>query len=155
MGRLITGFLIAPPVAAGVTTLLTVIGAALPGASQLIHASDLDPHAPDTVFVWALLFAIAVTLVGGVPLFRIVRRAGRLNLGSNLLAGAALGIFPFALLSVMGLARAALDRELSAFGGTLSRLGADAIVGSIAGVSGALVFFFLASASWQVRGHAA
>jgi hypothetical protein len=105
--------------------------------------------------VWALLFAGVVTLIGGVPMFQMLRRVGRLNAGSHLVAGALLGLMPFVFLGVLGTARAAVDRAFPVFVDTLSRLAADAAVGAIAGASGALAFFLITSTHKEVRRRAA
>jgi len=155
VGRLIWGFLAAPVVAALVTVLVAVAGGAVPGVSQLVHTSDLDPSVPETVFAWALLFAGAVTLLGGVPAFGALRRRGRLTLGTHLLMGVLLGASPFLLLAVLGTVLAVADRELPAFANSILRLSADAVLGSIAGIAAAITFFLISSNRNQLRSHAA
>jgi hypothetical protein len=144
MLRIVGGFCLAPIVAATLTTAFSSLGPAIPGACELVRASDLPPSSPGTVFVWALMFASAATLVGAVPVFRVLQRRGALSLRAHLVAGATLGIAPFLVLGVLGIVRAAVDHDAAFVHESVPRLAADAMVAVGAGTIAAVSFYLVA-----------
>src|SRR6266545_2721412 len=121
MRRFLTGLLLTPLVAAAV---------AIAGVAGAASVPALDRYFPPIVFpddlpflsAWALLFAIAVTACGVIPIALWQRSRGPVHLRAHLIAGALLGTSPFLFLGMLATSSAALEADWQRIGASITTL---------------------------------
>jgi len=123
----------------------------------------LDRYFPPIVFpddlpflsAWALLFAIAVTACGVIPIALWQRSRGPVHLRAHLIAGALLGTSPFLFLGMLATSSAALEADWQRIGASITTLAPFALIGAIAGTAAASVFYFTSAPTRSAQGGAA
>jgi hypothetical protein len=112
--------------------------------------------------MWATITGVCgvlATVAGAVPVFVWLRQRGRVTLTHAISAGVVLGNIPFALyllllilpFTIMHLARGTLPQHLIPVPSLLSGTWRVIVLGSVLGVIGALVFWFVGLAGSNAR----